>query len=128
MPLTRPLTRKLCAAKRNFFDGAFLYTFTMSLSVALAVAALGGASGSPVVYGPKGIAASYTPLDLVQGWALYAVALAAVIACPSEWRLVMSTVFGVSILWHMVLMRRSGPTRHHALACVANAVGLALCV
>jgi hypothetical protein len=70
---------------------------------------------------------SYDVLDLVRGWGIYALGLAAVCTAPPPTThthpAVLRWVFAVSVLWHVEIAARRGWTAHHKQAVVLNVVG-----
>ena len=69
---------------------------------------------------------SYDVPDLIRAWGIYAITIGLLLMFPRYTGLILILCFMVSILWHLLIVRRKGWTMHHKEAIVFNLI--AICI
>jgi len=70
---------------------------------------------------------SYDVTDLIRGWGIYSVTIAALLSFPTKTRIILFWCFLFSIIWHILIANRKGWTAHHRHSIIMNSIAI-LCL
>lgn len=70
------------------------------------------------------ITKSYTVIDLIRGWGIYCLAIGVLLFYPIYTKYILFGCFLFSIIWHILIVKRKGWTRHHKESIIINSIAI----
>tara|TARA_B100001123_G_C14512471_1_gene710884 strand:- start:64 stop:363 length:300 start_codon:yes stop_codon:yes gene_type:complete len=76
----------------------------------------------------RNTAESYTVKDLIAGWGIYACTIGLLLKFPKFQKYILGACFLSSMMWHCLIAKRMGWTKHHRDSIFINSIALLLLV
>ena len=71
---------------------------------------------------------SYQVPDLIQAWGIYAVTIGLLLQFPQYVITILLICFSISIIWHIMVAKKNGWTKHHKDAIYMNLFAILICL
>ena len=75
---------------------------------------------NPIGISISNLQKSYTVVDLIRGWGIYATTIGALLYDSQKWQVILATCFLISILWHIEIAERNKWPSHHIHSIIIN--------